>query len=97
MRTLALLLTDANQPWFGEVSQGTDPQTARKVSYSYCQSNQKNISSALAHVFSVPCFSEHMAGVFASEEVLPGYKRQGKTHFHTSFDWSLSAFALFVK
>lgn len=41
MRTLALLLTDANQPWFGGVSQGTDPQTARKVSYIYCQSSKK--------------------------------------------------------
>lgn len=96
MRTLALLLTDANQPWFGGVSQGTDPQAARKVSYSYCQSNQKFISSPLAHVFSVPCFSEHMIHVFASEEVLPGYTSQGKMHFHTSFHWSLSAFPLFV-
>lgn len=70
MRTLALLLTDANEPWFGGVSQSTDPQTAKKVSYTYCQSNNNNkktLSSPLAHVFSVSCFSEHTAGVFASE------------------------------
>lgn len=95
-RTLALQLTDVNQPC-GGVNQGSDTQAASKLNYSYCQSNQKNISSPLAPVFSVPCFSEHMTGVFASEETLPGYKSQGKMHFHTSFDWSRSAFALFVK
>lgn len=63
----------------------------------YCQSQGKNISSALADVFSVSCFLGLMPGVLASGKVLPGNKSQGKLQLHIFFRWSPSASGLLVK